>query len=211
MKNGKYENVGGKAGKGIVLLIAVALLVGGLIGGTVAWLLDATPVVENTFTVGKVTLTLKETPYDAAKNSYGTPAEGVQNTYPLVPANTYTKDPVVAVDTGSEDCWLFFKLEKVNDPDTYLTYELDLTGWTSLPGNEGVYYRKVAKTATTRSWKLIKSDTVTVKDNIVNAGTAKTGEVDMPAADKQPELNFSAYAVQKDNLTVTDAWAKVSP
>ena len=51
MKNGKYENVGGKAGKGIVLLIAVALLVGGLIGGTVAWLLDATPVVENTFTV----------------------------------------------------------------------------------------------------------------------------------------------------------------
>lgn len=199
--------------KMFVAMLAIALLIGCTIGGTIAWLMDTTPTVTNTFTVGDVEITLVESPYDNANKTYGTPAEGVTNTYPLIPGNTYKKDPKVSVTANSEDCYLFVKLDKVNNPDTYLTYTLNTEGWTALQGEDGVYYRSIIKSEKEQSWDLLTADTngitVTVKDTIVRNGTATNDTVDMPTA--APQLVFTAYAVQSANRTVEQAWSLVDP
>ena len=206
--------------KVFAMLLALALVVGCGIGGTIAWLMDTTDAVTNTFTVGDVELTLVESPYDAANGTYGTATEKVNNQYPLIPGNTYMKDPKVTVLKNSEDCYLFVKLEKVNDPDTYLTYEFEATGWTSYAAATDtdtlVYYREVTKSDADQAWELLKKDasniTVTVKETIVKNNTTNTTAPVMPASTNQPQLIFTAYAVQKANVAdAAAAWAILFP
>ena len=62
MKNGKYCN--GKKSlnmKPLAVLLALTLLVGCAIGGTIAWLTAQTGEVVNTFTVGDINIKLEET------------------------------------------------------------------------------------------------------------------------------------------------------
>ena len=216
MKRGKYEaprtSKPGRASKLLALLLSLVLVTGCVIGGTLAWLLDATEPVTNTFTVGDIALTLKESPYNAATDTYSTPAENVSNSYPLLPGNSYKKDPVVTVTANSEDCWLFVKVQETNNPADYLSYTLNLTGWKTLEGQDGVYYREVTKSASDQSWRLLVDDAIAVKNTVVKAGTDTTGtsNVAMPAANAQPQLTFAAYAVQKANRTVAEAWSLVS-
>lgn len=213
MKTGKYMKK--RPVKGIALALVLVLLLGCGIGGTIAWLLDITPTVTNTFTVGKVDLTLVESPYDVANNTYGSPEEGVTNNYPMIPGNTYKKDPKVTVTANSEDCWLFVKVDTVNNPATYLDYTLAISGWSKVEtgDNYTVFYKEVFRSTTDQDWDLLTADengiTVTVKDTIVNKGTATADTVAMP--DNTPQLVFTAYAVQKANRTVEQAWALVDP
>lgn len=213
MKTGKYMKK--SPVKGIALALVLVLLLGCGIGGTIAWLLDTTPTVTNTFTVGKVDLTLVESPYDVTNNTYGSPAEGVTNNYPMIPGNTYKKDPKVTVTANSEDCWLFVKVDTVNNPKTYLDYTLAISNWETVETGENytVFYKEVSSSTTDQHWNLLTADangiTVTVKDTIVNKGTAAEGTVAMP--DNTPQLVFTAYAVQKANRTVEQAWALVDP
>lgn len=215
MKNGKYQNGGSK--RVLVLALALVLLLGCGIGGTIAWLMDSTETVTNTFTVGDVEITLKESPYYQTQNTYGELTEGQDNSYPMIPGTTYKKNPTVAVDANSENCWLFVVVEKTNNPDTYLTYELALTGWTAVEGETNVYYREVKKTDTTREWQLLKGNTehtdgyITVKDTIVNDSSTDANAVKMPTAGSEPKLSFTAYAVQSANRTVEQAWGLVDP
>lgn len=203
--------------KMLVAMLAIALLIGCTIGGTIAWLMDSTETVTNTFTVGDVEITLKESPYNQTENTYGQLTEDQDNSYPMIPGTTYKKNPTVAVEANSEDCWLFVVVEKTNNPDTYLTYELELTGWTEVTGETNVYYREVKKTDTTRAWQLLKGNTdytdgcITVKDTIVNDSSTDANAVRMPAAGSEPKLSFTAYAVQSANRTVDQAWSLVDP
>lgn len=205
------------AKKILVALLAVVLIIGCTVGATLAWLKDTTDAVTNTFTVGDVEITLKESPYDQTTNDYGALTDGQDNSYPIIPGTTYRKNPTVAVETNSEDCWLFVVVEKTNNPDTYLTYELELNGWTQVPGETNAYYRDVKKSDTTRSWQLLKgNDTytdgyVTVKETIVNDSSTDANAVKMPTAGNEPKLSFTAYAVQFANRTVENAWALVDP
>lgn len=190
--------------KTIVMALAIALVLCMTVGGTLAWLMDTTPAVTNTFEAGNVEITLKESPYNKADNTYSAPAEGVSNSYPMIPGTTYKKDPTVAVVEGSEACYLFVKIEEKNNAKTYLGYELNLTGWTQLDGVAGVYYRVVEKNADERSWNLLTGDTITVN------GEAVTKE-NMDEA-VNAELVFTAYAVQKANVTdAAAAWAIANP
>lgn len=218
MSKGKYSKNQGFNVRPLVLVLAVALLIGATIGGTVAWLTASTETVENTFTVGDVGLTLVESPITVAEDgtvSYGNPAEGVENKYPMVPGTTYKKDPVVTVEAGSEDCWVFVQFDKGSKTDDYITYTADWTGWTQGTGTDGipvnVWYRHVAKTATDteRSWHLLTNDTITINAETVTKGT-------MSDATANSSLKYIAYAIQSANIgSGTDvqkaaaAWAKI--
>ena len=87
--------------KALLLSLCAVLLVVASVMGTMAYL-TSSDTVTNTFTVGKVQITLDE----AAVNLDGTPIEGAarvkQNSYKLLPSHTYTKDPTVTVKAGSE-------------------------------------------------------------------------------------------------------------
>lgn len=172
----------------IALTAAFLLVIGAAVAGTVAWLTDKTVTVKNTFTIGNIDIELKET----------------QRTYKMVPGQTIDKDPKVSVKAGSEDCWLFVKVEEGNNVANFISYSI-ASGWTAVPGASGVYYREVAATDTVREFSVLTNDQVTVKNTVTKA--------DMDAIEKQtvaaPTLSFTAYAVQKAGITtVADAWAK---
>lgn len=175
----------------LVLVVAVAS-----VGGTIAWLTDKTDPVTNTFTVGDINIELNET----------------TTNYKMVPGNTIAKDPKVTVKAGSEACWLFVKIEKSSNLDSFITYSVDEGNdkWTKLTGVTGVdnvYYREVAAVTADTSFDVLKSNQVTVKDTVTKEmmeGLKVEGAL-------QPTLTFTAYAVQKDNInSAADAWSKVS-
>lgn len=198
--------------KKIAAIVLAAVLVFGCgVGATLAWLQDTTPTVTNTFTVGKVDITLKESPLNN-DGTYGTPAEGTANAYQLIPGKTYTKDPTVAVDATSEDCWLFVKFEEEGNAATYIQYTSTLTtankwiqgGENGIPAN--VWYREVKKTDTERSWNLLEGNVITIKNEVTNANMNTAAAA---------ALKYTAYAVQMANgdttFTAAEAWAKANP
>ena len=230
MSKGKYSKKRGFSIRPIVLLLTVALLIGGTIGGTLAWLTATTQDVTNTFTVGDVAITLKESPIkwevvdnvETGKFDYEQPKEGVNNTYKLIPGTTYKKDPVVEVNAESENCYLFVKATEINDPGRYLSYGYNTEGWTQLEQTaeekdgkiikSTVWYRVVNKTDSVKKFELLKDNKIIVNDTVVKADTDTTGtdKVAMPSADKAPNLVFTAYAVQTANLKVEQAWTEVN-
>ena len=125
----------------LTILIAVVLVVACAVGGTLAWLTAQSDVVTNTFTAGDINITLNET---------------TGNTYKMIPGNKIAKDPKVTVAAGSEDCWLFVKVNTENNVDAYLKYAI-AAGWNQLKDNDnndisGVYYREVTANATVREF-----------------------------------------------------------
>lgn len=169
----------------LVLSLAALLLVAVSVGGTIAYLQDATKPVENVFTTSHVDIDLTET----------------KKNFKMVPGTTIEKDPQVTVKAGSEACWVFVKVEKSTNLDTYIQYTID-DDWTALDGVDGVYYidqAAIAADGNNAVYSVIEGDEVTVK-NIGNA--------EMTAADASaPTLTFTAYAVQKEAAdTAAKAW-----
>lgn len=172
--------------KTLITILVTVLVCGSVFGTTLALLMDSTDPITNTFTVGDISIELKETTTD----------------YKMVPGNEIAKDPKVTVSTDSEDCWLFVKIEETNNPTNYLDYTI-ASGWTALEGKTGVYYRQVTDLSNEKGVALsvLTGDKVTVKSTLTKdaLATAKTA---------QPQLTFTAYAVQMDNVaTAAAAWA----
>ena len=179
--------------KSLALLLAIALVVVGVVAGTVAWLTDKTPSVTNTFTTSDINIELKET----------------KNNFQMIPGWNIEKDPKVTVKAGSEACYLFVKLEKSADFDTFMTYEM-AEGWTALPGNDGVFYREVAAATADTTYEVLRDNQVTVKDEVTKA------QMNALTADTYPTLTVTAYASQlyKNNtekFTAAEAWDNITP
>lgn len=174
--------------KKVLSIVAVVLVLCCAIGGTLAWLTDKTDSVVNTFTVGDINIELTESENLNLK---------------MVPGNTITKDPKVTVKDGSEACWLFVKVEKSANFDSFMTYEM-ADGWTALPDVTGVYYREVAATTAATDFSVLKDNSVLVKDGVTKTMLNGLDETTFPT------LTFTAYAVQKDNVAdAATAWSKL--
>ena len=178
--------------KFIAAVAAGALALGCTIGGTVAWLTAKTDTITNTFTTSDITVTLTET----------------KENFQMIPGWTIDKDPTVAVDPASEDCYVFVKVEESANFDEYMTYTVD-SGWTQLKNGEtpvnGVFYREVViadgATAASLTYPVLAGNKVTVLGTV--------DKEDMAAAKTSaPTLTFTAYASQlyKDNTNKFDAY-----
>lgn len=99
--------------KTLSLMLAFVLVICASVAGTMAYLTSSDTVV-NTFTVGEVKLKLDETDVD---NSTPGQARDKANSYALKPGAVHTKDPIVTVLEGSEDCYVrvFVKINKHNE------------------------------------------------------------------------------------------------
>lgn len=183
------RNSNGISARVLVMAVALTLIIGGIIGGSVAWLTATSNTVTNTFTVGNIDIEL---------------TEESGSTYKMVPGNTITKNPKVTVKTGSEACWLFVKIEKQNGIDGFITYSVD-KDWTALPNVDNVYYREVdATTSGVNEFYVLDGNTVTVKDTVTKDALNGLTET------QYPKLSFTAYAVQKDNINdAVTAWGKL--
>lgn len=194
MRKGKYASRGGK---GLALILSLVLVAGCVVGGTLAWLTAQSGTVTNTFTTSDITVKLEETTGDA---------------YKMIPGYTLTKDPKATVVSGSEACWLFVKLEKSENFDQYLTYEM-ADGWTPVEGETNVFARKVESTDVGTTYSVLKGDQVTVLGTV-------TKEMMEAANTAQPKLTITAYAHQlytgatgengaKVEFTAAKAWANI--
>ena len=177
--------------KTLTVIIALVLVVVMSVAGTVAYLTATTGPVVNTFTVGNIDITLAETATD----------------FKMVPGSDIAKDPKVTVVGGSEACWLFVKVEKSDNLDSFVTYNI-ADGWTELTGVSGVsgvFYREVAASTSDQVFSVLANDKVTVKDTVTKTMMDDLGETGAT----QPTLTFTAYAVQKDNIAdAATAWAQ---
>ncbi len=179
--------------KSLALLLAIAIVVVGVVAGTVAWLTDQTPSVTNTFTTSDINIELKET----------------KNNFQMIPGWNIEKDPKVTVKVGSEACYLFVKLEKSANFADFMTYDM-AKGWTELQGYAGVYYREVAAATADTAFEVLKDNQVTVK------GTVTKEQMNALTADTYPTLTVTAYASQLNQNATTKfapaaAWANIAP
>lgn len=188
MKNSKLR-------RALLLLACAVMLVSLSVGATLAYLQSTTKVVNNTFSVGRVHITLDE----AKVNEYGqwmtlypgdenTP-DGVwdvsetkdnlnrvqENAYKLYPGKQYPKDPTVHVAANSETCYVFVKLNKTgltytNNGET-VDIEADTDDRETGNANDDAYVR-IADQITKNGWELFKYDTdgcpIYLYKNLVN-------------------------------------------
>lgn len=187
----------------LAIVLAFVLIVGATVAGTVAYLVDKTDTVTNTFTVGDVKIALTETPN--AKNDKG---EDIWKGT-VVPGVNLPKDPKVSVEPVSEPCWLFVQLTERNWPTgaaaELITYSR-ADGWTPLPGHDGVYYREVNEEVTEANKANYVFDVLADNQVTVSPLLKKS---QMPTAPFY--LDITAYAVQKANVAdAATAWGIAS-
>lgn len=179
----------------IIGLALVMALVAITVSGTLAYLMDKPEPVTNTFEIGKVDIDLQEA---TKKNK-----DSLEDYhYFMTPGSDIAKDPKITVKADSEDCWVYVKIEKSENFDTYLEYTV-ADGWTPLDGEDNVYYRQGTAND---EWSVLANDKVTVKTSVTAEQAALLED---PA--NRPTLTFTAYAIQKDNVAdAATGWPLVS-
>lgn len=180
--------------KTLALVLALTLVVVGVVSGTLAWLTAKSDVVVNTFTTSDIKVELKET---------------TGTTYKMIPGYTITKNPKATVLAGSEECFLFVKLDKSADFDTYLAYNI-AEGWTKLDGvTDTVYYRKVVTADIGKAYSVLANDQVTVSGDITKEQMNALTDANLP------KLTITAYASQLYKsagveFTAAEAWNNIA-
>lgn len=183
--------------KTFVAMLALVLVIGCAVGGTVAWLTAQTGPVVNTFTCGNINIDLTETkPEDRQAK--------------IIPGVDIEKDPKVIVKANSEACWLFVKVEEEGTFTNEVTYFID-EGWTKGDDDtkipENVYYRKVDAVTSDKDFAVLKDNKIYVSENLTKEEIKGINH---------PKLTFTAYASQlhKDastEFTADEAWKNVNP
>lgn len=190
----------GRSFRGLVLVLALALIVGVAGGATFAWLTAKTDTVVNTFTYGDINIKLEE---------------GTGSNYKIIPGVAIKKDPLVTVLAKSEACWLFVKVEEGNWPEFIdgegenavrkVKYDI-ADGWTKGDGTDipaNVYYREVAANDANQEFPVLKDNKITVSDTLTKIDISRISTI-------KPKLSITAYAIQKDGMdTAANAWAAI--
>lgn len=188
--------------KALLLSLCAVLLVTASVLGTMAYLTSTDQVV-NTFTVGNVAITLDEADVD---NS--TPGENDRdkaNAYKLMPGHTYTKDPIVHVDSTSENCYLFVKVANeitAIEGETTVAAQMTAKGWGAVDGVPGVY----VYTQNNAPAVVTGGSNVTVFENFTISGTVDNATL---AAYNNKTITVTAYAIQADGFegkTASQIW-----
>lgn len=177
-------------------LALCALLLAAATALTSLAFLKSYDAVNNTFTVGKVAITLDEAKVDEYGTADTAAGRVKQNTYKLVPGHRYTKDPTVHFAAKSEASYLFVKVENglsAIEAGTTIEGQILANGWKKLNETNGIYYKKVGANQTNSAvdYPVFAEFTVADTADITGYETA--------------EINVTAYAVQSDGFNT--AWA----
>lgn len=202
------------AKKILVALLAVVLIIGCTIGGTLAWLSAQSGTVKNTFTVGDINITLQEHELKA-DGTLDTTKEVTENkNYKVVPGGKQPKDPFVTVEAKSENCYVYVNV--VNnltiDSAVVVAYNINATttDWeqvatkTNTDGTISTLYRYKAVVAysETADQDLPVFTEVSYSENIlkdVSDDVLKIGQLEGKT------IELTAYAHQSANTTRDDA------
>ena len=180
----------------VFVMLALTMVVGCAVDGTVAWLVSESKSSVSTFTLGDINIELTE-------------SESGNQPLKIIPGVDIRRSLKATVKPNSEACWLFVKVEGTNwshFPDANgtakVSYSVDVqNGWIALNGHPGVYYREVSAENAKTGVEYDVNCNVTVSQMLTKA------EVNSIAAETQPQLSFTAYAVQRDGIgDAATAW-----
>lgn len=183
--------------KKLIGLLTLGLLFVAGIAGTFAYLTDKTETKSNTFTIGKVGISLAEPKWDA---------EGAS--HKIIPGVTLDKDPQVTVKANSEESYVFISVDTsagLNDYVTAKKVSLDYSpDWTLVEtvGTTKVYtYKnKVASRGTDNTLSPIFTK-ITFSGDLTKADLAELST---------SKIDVKASAIQASGFnTATEAWAKL--
>lgn len=185
----------------VFVMLALTMVVGCAVDGTVAWLVSESESSVSTFTLGDINIKLT--------------GESESQPLKIIPGVEIKRSLKVTVEPNSEACWLFVKVEGTNWPaiqDTNGTAKVSYSvaggtdDWKTLEGNPGVYYREVSAGDAQTGVVYDVNCNVTVSQMLTKA------EVNSIASGTQPQLSFTAYAVQRDGIDdAFRAWEVANP
>lgn len=181
--------------KALALALCAVLLVVTTVFVTMAYLTSKDSVT-NTFTVGKVTITLDEAKVTADGEKVQGADRVKENKYHLIPGHFYVKDPTIHVANGSEECWLFVKVENglanaEASGATSIESQMANKGWTKVEGTDVYAY----------ATKQAAGANVIVFDSFTIAGTTDVSLYE------DAKIIVTAYAIQADGFaSAADAW-----
>lgn len=188
--------------KKLMTVLALVLVIAMSVAGTYAYLTSQAQV-KNTFTVGKVAITLDE----AKVNEYGVVDNNAPrcnaNEYKLMPGHEYTKDPTVHFQAKSEASYLFVKVENGISAieaagNNTIAKQIEDNGWTALDGVTNVYYKQVDANTTENAIDYPIFGSFKIADNASTTGYDNAN------------ITVTAYAIQADGMTnAADAWTKL--
>lgn len=182
--------------KKLMTALALVLVIAMSVAGTYAYLTSKAEV-KNTFTVGKVAITLDEASVDQWGAAIAGADRVTKNTYKLMPGHDYTKDPTVHFQAKSEASYLFVKVEngisKIEAAGNTIAAQIAANEWTALDGVTNVYYKQVEANTTENAIDYPVFGSFKIADN------AKTDEYG------NANITVTAYAVQKDGFSAAIA------
>lgn len=208
----------------IALLMAVVMLFGVAVGGTVAWLTAKSSTVTNTFTVGDINIVLDEADVNITEGNKVIYKEFVKgnvavdnladadrvqgNEYELIPGAEYFKDPKVTVLAGSEPCYVYVKVTETNNDADTIVFGIDTENWTLVSGYTDLYRYNTKLDAASEA----KQTVSVIKNSQISISEALTKEVMHPTTGTyaKPQLDFIAAAVQSENIEASVADAKAA-
>ena len=208
------------ARKVLIIALCAVLLVSISVMGTMAYL-TADDTVTNTFTVGKVAITLDEAKVNEMGVADATVARVDKNTYKLLPGHTYIKDPTVHVQPNSEASYIrmtvavtksteldaIFASKGANLLSIFNGY--DSTNWIYKGNTEDTakntrtyefWYKAIVPATDDKTTTDLDAlfDSITVPGEITN---------DQLATIKDMPITVHAYAIQADGFdTAAAAW-----
>lgn len=195
--------------KALLLVLSAIILVVATVFGTLAYLTAESDVVTNTFTVGKVAITLDEADVDEYGDEIKDADRVTENEYKLISGHTYTKDPTIHIGEKSESAYIFAKVENGistievpadDENNSTIAEQLVTLGWTPVAEGSDVYYYKEFYNAEADE---PQTDFVVFETFTVN------GAADETALNAQEDsvIKITGYAVQKDGFnSAVDAW-----
>lgn len=193
--------------KALLTMVCAVLLVVASVLGTMAYL-TSTAEVENTFTVGSVTISMDETDVD---NSTEGKDRDTENKYHLLPGHEYTKDPIIHVASTSEECYLFVTVSNEiaaieATGDTSVASQMEAKGWKTVEGQTNLYVYIGTAEGASAPLAVKANDNIPVFEKIVISGSVDNTTL---ANYKNKTITVNAYAVQKDGFeskTDSEIW-----
>ena len=202
-------------------VLGIAALV--LSAGTLAYFTDHTKTITNTFTVGKVDISLTEPEEDNWKTD-----ENGKPKMVVMPGGSYAKTPTITVEEGSEKAWVFagIKLSNAEEFKASVVASNNLAD-ASEATNDQIFaeFKKFFNTAST--WRIVDADLDTGSVMImyykaIAAGTSVKAfsKVTVPTtldddavaggAFSNSTIDVKAYAIQAAGIKQADAFDKAT-
>lgn len=190
--------------KYLIVVACIALVAGLAIGGTVAWLVDDSEEVTNTFTSSNVNVDLQET---------------VKGPFQIVPSVDLKKDPAVTVKETDVASFVFVTVTptadwKFNSPRTFTAIGGEVSCsvdeyWNYLPTEDDVYvyYKALPANSPINGQAVLAalSNSDVGGATIDVADTITLAEMQAWAKEAQPStMTFKAYIIQQAGFNGTE-------